>query len=688
MHRSGRFIEATALYRRLLALEPHHAEALHMLGLIDLQEGRLEDAVAMIRTALDSEPSRASAHADLGVLLQMLHRHEEALASCEHAIALDTGNAGAHGNHGTALQALQRYDEALASHQRAVQLQPGRAIGHYNLGNTLQHLELHQEAIASLDRALALQPDYPEALNNRATSLRALGRNAEALASCDAALRLRPEFTDALYNRACLLRDMQRIEDALAGFMQLLAISPGHAYAEGIRLHLQLQCCDWTDYHARVQHISSAVAEGRRVDLPFSFLAISDSPAAQLQCARTFVADRHPPAQAPLWQPRKNRHARIRLAYVSADFHDHPMAHLMAGLFEAHDRNRFEIIGISHGPDSRGETRKRLSDAFDRFIDVRELDDLAIARLVRDLGVDIAVDRKGFTTGARTGIFALRPAPIQVNYLAYPGSMGASYIDYILADSHVIPHEQHRHYSECVVTLPDSYQANDDKRVISTATPTRSTCGLPEQGFVFCCFNNSHKISPDVFDSWMRLLAKVDGSVLWLFESSAVAARNLRREAALRGIEPMRLHFAPPLPQAEHLARLKCADLFLDTLPYNAHTTASDALWAGVPVLTRIGSTFAGRVAASLLHAISLPELVTTSVEDYETLALALATDPGKLATLKAKLARNRNTASLFDTRRFCRHLEAAFDTMWHRHVGGQPPASFSVERIHMNSDH
>jgi predicted O-linked N-acetylglucosamine transferase (SPINDLY family) len=369
------------------------------------------------------------------------------------------------------------------------------------------------------------------------------------------------------------------------------------------------------------------------------------------------------------------------LAYLSADFHDHPTAYLMAELFERHDRNKFEILGISSGPDRRSEMRSRLIAAFDRFVDVRRVSDLEAARLLRDAEVDIAIDLKGFTQNCRPNILAHRPAPIQVNYLGYPGTLGAEYIDYILADEFVIPGDHQIHYSEKVVYLPGCYQVNDTKRKIAERTPARAEVGLPEQGFVFCCFNNSFKLTPRIFDIWMRLLSRIDNSVLWLLQGSATAESNLRREAQARDIDPSRLIFAPRMKLEKHLARHRLADLFLDTLPYNAHTTASDALWTGLPVVTCAGTTFAGRVAGSLLQAVGLPELVTTTLEDYEALALRMATDQGLLRESKEKLARNRLTAPLFDSERFRVHIETAYTTMRDIHQRGEESKAFAVSR-------
>jgi predicted O-linked N-acetylglucosamine transferase (SPINDLY family) len=398
-----------------------------------------------------------------------------------------------------------------------------------------------------------------------------------------------------------------------------------------------------------------------------------------MACAVAYTRERHPAVQPPLWNGERYRHDRIRLAYLSADFHEHATAYLMAELFELHDRARFEVSAISFGPNKRSRMRTRLRRSFERFIDVRAQSDHEVASLVREMEIDIAVDLKGFTTDSRTGILAYRAAPIQVNYLGFPGTMGADYIDYILADRVVIPEEHQPCYTEKVVYLPDSYQVNDSRRSIAERTPSRAEAGLPERGFVFCCFNNNYKITPAVFDVWMRLLRQVPDSVLWLLEANAVAASNLRREAQARGVEPERLVFAKRAKLAEHLARHRLADLFLDTLPYNAHTTASDALWTGVPVLTRLGSSFAGRVAASLLRAVGLPELIARSVEEYEALALELATDPALLRQFKDRLAANHLTAPLFDTARFTRHIEAAYTRMWEIGQRGEVPRSLDI---------
>ncbi|HMH18234.1 MAG TPA: hypothetical protein VK572_08810, partial [Burkholderiales bacterium] len=436
----------------------------------------------------------------------------------------------------------------------------------------------------------------------------------------------------------------------------------------------------WHERGARVETLRGHVREGRSIVDPFAFLVACQELDEQKLCAEHYLADALPEGLPVPYRSGRVRHDKIRVAYLSSDFHEHATAQLAAGLFELHDRSRFETIGVSFSPDDGSEMRKRVSGSFGRFSDVRAMSDAEVAHLLRELEVDIAVDLKGYTKGSRPGILAHRSAPIQVSYLGYPGTMGAGFIDYILADEFILPPQHQGFYTEKAVYLPGSYQVNDSKKRIAERAPTRAEAGLPQEGFVFCCFNISYKIQPPMFDIWMRLLCLAPGSVLWLLRDNALAEENLRKEARARGVEPHRLVFASRMKLDEHLARHRLADLFLDTLPYNAHTTASDALWAGLPVLTCAGGAFAGRVAGSLLHAVGLPELVTQSLEEYEALALTLASEPPRLGEIRRKLERNRATAPLFDTDRFRRHLESAYTTMWDIWQRGEQPRAFAVD--------
>jgi protein O-GlcNAc transferase len=571
-----------------------------------------------------------------------------------------------------------QYDDAERLIGQSLQVNPQSPDAWYNRGCALQRLQRNAEAASCFERAVVLKPDYDEAWTNRGVALLAQRRHAEALESFNRALALKPHDREALSNRGTTLFELKRYDEASADYDALLQAAPDFPYALGNAALARAYCCDWRRLKQDREQIHAALQSGRAVVSPHASTLIVDDRMDQLRAAQTWVAERCP-EMPPLWRGERYRHDRVRVAYLSADFHSHATAYLAAGLFEAHDKARFETTAISFGPDDSSEMRQRLARAFDRFIDVRDKGDHAVATLLKGMDIDIAVDLKGFTQDARPGILAYRPAPVQVNYLGHPGTMGARYIDYMVADRRIVPGDHERHYSEKIVRLPNSYQANDRKRRISERTPKRAEEGLPDTGFVFCSFNGSFKITPELFDIWMRLLTSAEGSVLWLLDDNPAAVRNLKREAEARGVPAQRLVFAPRRPLDQHLARHRLAALFLDTLPCNAHTTASDALWAELPVLTCTGNTFAGRVAASLLLAVGLPALITESLSSYEAVAMKLARDPAALAQLKAKLAIERNTSPLFDTERFARHLESAYVTMWERTQRGLPPEAFSV---------
>jgi predicted O-linked N-acetylglucosamine transferase (SPINDLY family) len=678
----NRHAEALASCDRALELAPDYAEAHNNRGNALRSLNRHSESLDSYDRALAHSPGYVEALFNRGAVLILLGRHAEALEAYDQLLKPHPGAVEVLNGRGNALHGLARYAEALQSYDRAIQFRPDYAEAWNNRGNTLLASGKYAEAVASYDRALELKPDYADAWSNRGNALVDAGRHDDALASYDKALRLRPRDARMWDSRGNILVSLNRHQEAAASFAQLLEIAPDFGYAIGRLFHSQLHSADWSNFAENTAKIVNAVDSGKRADAPFSFLSVSQAEPLQLQCASIFVEDKFSASANPLWTGGRYDHDRIRVAYLSADFHNHATAYLMAGLFESHSKARFETTAISFGPDADDDMRKRVHSAFDCFIDVREHGDREVAMLLKEREIDIAVDLKGFTSHGRTGILAHRPAPIQVNYLGYPGTLGAGYIDFIVADRHVIPPAHHAHYAEKVVYLPDSYQVNDARRRIAERVPSRAEAGLPEQGFVFCCFNNSFKITPEVFDIWARLLHAVSGSVLWLLEVSPAASDNLRREAVRRGIPAERLVFASKMKLDQHLARHALADLFLDTLPYNAHTTASDALWAGLPVLTCIGNAFAGRVAASLLHAVGMPELITDNLVEYEAMALRLATTPALLAEVRNKLSRNRTSYPLFDTGRFCRHIEAAYIAMWERHQAGERPAHFSVPAL------
>ena len=502
-----------------------------------------------------------------------------------------------------------------------------------------------------------------------AAALLGLGREAEALAAYEHALQLRGDFPDALFDLGTLCLRLSRFERAATAFSRLVALEPRRDFARGARLHARLQTCDWLDFKDEVHAITSAVDSGIRADLPLSFMAICDDPDRQLKCTRLFAEAHAKPVAASgtrLCRPD----GRLRVAYVSADFLEHPVAYLLAGVIDAHDREQFEILGISLRADERSPTQRRLSLAFDRFIDATGMSDGAIAGLMQDHEIDIAVDLMGYTAAARPGVFARRPAPIQVSYLGYPGTQCAPYIDYLVADPAVIPSADVRFYSEQVVHLPGCYLPNDAQRRIGTP-PTRAQAGLPEDGLVFCAMTTPYKINPPLFDVWARLLGGVPASVLWVRAMGAKGHASLRRELERRGVDPERLLFANHVPGiSDHLARLTLADLCLDTFPYNSHSTACDALWAGVPVLTCAGRGMASRVAASALNAVGLDDLITHDLREYEAQALALASVPGRLQELRERLRHNRDGSALFGTVAYTRALEQTFLVMRRQRLG------------------
>jgi predicted O-linked N-acetylglucosamine transferase (SPINDLY family) len=670
-----RFEEARADFERAAQLNPRSAAAHNNHGIALFELRRLEDAIASYGKAIAVRPDQAEAYNNRGNAFRALQQHPEALADYDKAVALKPDYFEAHNHRGNALWSMGRAEEALASYDAAIALRPDHAGAHNNRGIALWSLKRLAEALAAYDASIARRPDHAEAYNNRGTTLLELNRPEEARASLQKALELRPGYPDAVRNHATALSVLRRFDESFETYDRLFNEAPTLTGVEGQRLNAKLQLCDWHDLDSESAHLVQSVRSGIPATQPFYLLTVASFPSDQLQCSRLWTKTHYPASVQPVWRGERYDHDRIRVAYVSADFRHHPMAYLAAGLFESHDRSRFEVTAISLSADDGSEIRQRLQASFERFVEAGSLSDDQIADLLKQLEIDIAVDLMGFTTHARTGIFARRPAPVQVSYLGYPGTMGAPYIDYLVADRIVIPDYQRQHYSESVAFLPDSYFVNDSRRAIAETPFTRERLGLPSTGFVFCCFNTTPKISPETFSCWMRILRQVPGSVLWLLESSPKATENLKKEAVARGIDPGRLVFAPRMAPADHLARHRVADLCLDTLPYNAHTTACDALWAGTPVITCLGETLVGRVATSLLYAVKLPELVRTTLQGYERLAIELATQPVKLAGIKRRLAANRETAPLFDTARFTCHIETAFVAMAERHQDGLPPA-------------
>jgi protein O-GlcNAc transferase len=674
----GQYEKAISDFDRAIALDPQSAAALCNRGKSLAKMNRHDEALASYEEALASEPALIEAWLGRGNALTELKRHDEALAAYDDALGKRADLAGAWVGRGNVFYSRKRYDEALAAYDKAAALEPALSEAWLGRGNVLTYLHSFREGLSAYDKALALAPELNAAWVGRGNAFLRLKHHDKALASYDTALALDENLATAWSGRGCVLTARGRHGEAFAAFDRAFALDAESSGLQDMRLHSKMRICDWAglaqDIDRQIQFVRDA-----KTSNPFPLLAIPTSPEDQLTAARSWVSTNFPQRQTLRGKMTNRRHDRIHVGYVSADFHQHATAMLTAGMFECHDRSRFVVTAISIGPADASKMRRRLERAFDRFVDASVLSDAALLSLIEDAEIDILVDLKGFTEDERTRIFASRAAPIQVNYLGYPATMGADFIDYLICDRVIIPEPSRQHFSEKLAYLPHSYQVNDARREISEREIGRLDCDLPLTGFVFCCFNKSYKINPEIFDCWMGLLGQVDGAVLWLLDDNPTATANLRKEAAARGVDATRLVFARRLPAAEHLARHRLADLFLDTLPYNAHTTTSDALWSGLPVLTQIGETFAGRVAASLLIAVGLPELIAATRDEYEKLALALARDPERLAALRAKLMRNRLTTPLFNTEMTTRHIERAYHEMVERHRRGLPPEHIEI---------
>lgn len=676
----GSLDEALASFDRVLVLQPSNIAAMNSRGLTLRALQRLPEAAAAYERALSLNPGYADARYNLGVVLLDQQRASEALAAFESVMAERSNDAELFNNRGVALWNLKRPAEALASFERTLAIEPQFVEAWGNRGLALDDLARSEEAIASFDMAISLSPRNAVAWKSRADVLRDIKNYDGAIESYTKALEIRPDYAEALINRGYIHWTSWQYEAGKVDVERGLALEPDYPYGRGEVLHTRMYSADWHDFAERKADLEQRVRAGERAVQPFVFQAIAETPEDAQACSRAWARHKYPQlSSAPFSQAERKGHEKIRVGYLSGEFRQQATAILMAGLYERHDRSKFEIIALDNGRNDNSPMRARLEKTFDKWIDIGALSDEEAAARIRAEEIDILVNLNGYFGEARTEVFSRRAAPVQVNYLGFPATLGAPYIDYIIADEVVIPAQDHPFYDEKVVTLPGSYQANDDKGRPMAAIPSRAQAGLPETGFVFCNFNTAYKLTPQTFDGWMRILKQVEGSVLWLLESPAPFADNLRAEAQKRGVTADRLIFAPDLPTDQHLARLSLADLFLDGLPYNAHTTASDALWAGVPLLTQRGGTFPARVAASLLRSAGLPELVTENAADYEALAVKLATDAKSLGKLRDKLKTSRATCALFDTDLFRRRIEAAYTQMWQRWLAGEEPQAFAV---------
>lgn len=663
LHRHGQFDQAKAIYEQILQLEPRHFDATHLLGLMACQQK------------------------DHATGLPLIHQ----------AIAINPQNAGPHSNLGVIYKELKQFDEALKFQSKAIELDPGFSKAYFNRGNLYKALKQQDLAIQDYHKALELNPQDAEALVNRALVYFDLKNYSTAEKDLDRAIAINPQLGDAHFNRGLLMTRLLRFDQALISYRQTLVLTPNFDFLLGEKLYSQLFCCDWSDFDEHAELLKTRLVQHQKVSAPLIASGVLDSPVHQQIAAQIWAEQTYPTNQAlgPLQNPslddiQSGTHRKIRIGYVSADFHDHPVSILLAELFELHDKTRFELIAFDstqEKPNKKDTLRERIKSAFDEFISIKDLDDKTAAALMRAKHLDVVIDLGGHTLNSRLGTLAYRVAPVQLSYVGYLGTLGAPYIDYILADDTLIPEKNQPFYTEQLLYLP-CYQVNDRKREISSRVFKREELGLPETGFVYCCFNNNYKITPSTFAAWMTILKSVPGSVLWLLADNPTAQTNLSNNAALHGVDPLRLIFGGRLEASEYLARYKTADLFLDTWPYNAGTTATDALLVGLPVLTRMGESFASRMASSVLMGLDLPELITGSIEAYQQRAIELALNPVPYQVLRDKVSNNRIKSQLFNPVAFTTHLEDGLIHALKHAQSGQGPKTFHVKKLEFQDRH
>lgn len=672
LFQQGQLETAISYLKQGITTYPNVVELWQLSTAIFAMSGQLEQAEAAAYQVIRLQPS-PQAYYDLGLVFQHQKNWDKAETAYRHAINLNPSFAQAYNNLGLVLHEQQRFNEAITAYQQSIHYDPQYARAYSNLGITLEKLEQLDQAIEMYQVAIKYQSTLAEAYHNLADALRKKQQYQQALDACQQALHLKPT-AETYYTLAMIFSDINDIEQTILALRYALQLNPKSKKAKGYFIYSLQKVCAWDEWQLLIQTI---LTTQEYEDIPpFTLLSISDDPRLQQRCARQFAASQFSRQQRALFTPRN--HKKLKIGYLSADFKEHPVSYLMAEVFELHNRERFEIIGYSIGQNDHSKIRQRIKNGFDQFHDVQSLSLKETASYIAKNEIDILVDLTGYTAHSRTAVLGFRPAPVQVHFLGFAGTLGTPYVDYIIADKTIIPEQSVHFYDEQVVWMPDTYWVMDRQLKIGQI-PSKKQAGLPEDKFIFCCFNASYKILPNIFQIWMNLLKVIPNSILWLSEANSLAVENLRREAG-QYIDLQRLVFAPRQQLLEdHLARLSLADLMLDTLPYNAHTTMSDALWVGVPAITCMGESFASRVGASLLKAVGLPELITTNLQDYEKLALELATHPTKLAFFKKRLKENQNTCVLFDTPRWVKNLETGYEMMWERFQQGLPPEPLEI---------
>ena len=665
------FINAKLIYENILSVDKKNFDALFFLAVILINFKNYKKAKDLLEQVVLIKPNFADAYNNIGICLEKLNDLNGAIKNYNLAINNRPNFAEAHNNIGVVFQKLRNFDEAIMQYKKAITYKNLYLDAYVNLANLFKETKQFEEAIKNYDLAINLNPKLAEVYNNKGNALKEIRKFEEAIKNYDLAINLNPNFAEAYFNTATALQDIKNFEKAVLYFEKALLLDKEIPFCKGYLLHAKMLCCNWSGLNELYKEIYNDVEKNRYSATPFGYQAICDDESNLQKCAQLYSSKRFPEIKNNLFSKKVSKNKKIKIGYLCGEFREQATSILMTEVWEKHNKEDFEIIAFDSGWDDKSLRRNRIINAFDKFIDISKVSDLDAAKIIYEEQIDILINLNGFFGTGKPVVFSYRPAGIQINYLGFPGTIGSKYIDYILCDQTVVPPESKKFYNEKIIYLPDSYQANDTKRNISDKKFLREELSLPKESFVFCCFNNNYKITPNMFNVWARLLKKIDNSVLWLIDGNSEATENLKKEAKIRNIDVSRLIFAKRMKLEDHLARHKNADLFLDTLPYNAHTTASDSLWAGLPVLTCLGKAFPGRVAASLLKSLDLPELITYSENEYISKAEELALSPEKLTLIKNKLDTNKFSQPLFNTELFCRNLERAFKIIFEKYSLG-----------------
>jgi len=669
----GNLESSAEMFTNAVKIQPDYFEAYKNLGITLENLNRNKASIDNLLIAISINPDYFDANYHLANVYQKLSQHENAVEFYEKAISINPNVAEAHFNLGNTLKELGDFDRAIQAYNQAIKIKPNLAEAHNNLGVIYKDLANIALAASSYESAIKIKPDFIEAHNNLGILYKESSQFLKAKDSFLKVIKLKPDYAEAHNNLGLFFMNLGQFNNAQKCYEKAFSLEPNTAYLFGALLNTKMHLCIWDDFDSNILKLSKIIKKKQKAIRPFALKALIDDESIQKRAAEIFVDDHFQSNFLEYESKIHQKHSKIRIGYFSADFKSHPVTTLTAQLYEMHDRNKFEVHAFSYTKDTKDKMSMRIKEGVDYFHDVLLMSNDDLVNLSRSLEIDIAVDLGGHTANSRTKVFAMSLAPIQLSYIGYLGTMGAPYYDYLIADLVTIPNENQQYYSEKIAYLP-TYQVNDSTESQPEIFLAREDIGLPETGFVFCCFNNVYKITPTTFDSWMRILNNVEDSVLLLNIDLELARENLIQEAILRGVDPSRLIFAKRFERDQYLARYRLVDLFLDTLPYNAATTASDALRMGLPVLTCRGNSFASRMAASILSAINLPELITATPKEYESVAIELATNSDKFKIIKSKLHENLKTAPLFDTVKFTASLESVYEVMYQRYHNGLEP--------------